>query len=101
MRHLLNKKDAHILVKDSHSPIPQVQEKKEIYTSRNIKRADRARRFHHITGQMIKQILHAVDNNILQNTPILREDVRMAEDIYGPRIPHLKGKAVRRKVQRM
>ena len=48
---------------------------------------------------MIKRILHAFDNNILQNLPILREDVRMAEDIYGPNIPHLKGKTVRHKVQ--
>ena len=79
MRHLLKNKDAHILVKYSHSPIPQVQDKKERYTARDIKRADRARQFQHITGHPIKQILHAVDNNILQNPPILREDVRMAE----------------------
>ena len=55
------------MVNDSHPPIPQVQEKKEKYTSRDIKRTDRARRFQHITGHLIKQILHAVDNNILQN----------------------------------
>ena len=65
MRHLLKNKGVHILVKDSHSPIPQVQDKKEIYNARNIKRADCARRFQHITGKPIKQILHAVDNNIL------------------------------------
>ena len=47
----------------------------------------------------IKRIPHAVDNNILQNLTILQEDVRMAEDIYGPRIPHLKVKKVRRKIQ--
>ena len=97
--HLLKNKDAHILVNDLHSPIPQVQEKKERYTARNIKRADFARRFQHITGHPIKKILHEVDNNILQNLPILKEDVRMSEDIYGPSIPHLKGKTVRRKIQ--
>ena len=99
MRHLLKNKNVHILVNDSHSPIPQVQDKKERYNARDIKRADCARRFQHITSQPIKRILHAVDNNILQNLPILREDVRMTEDIYGPSIPHLKGKTVRCKVQ--
>ena len=43
MRHLQKKTDEHILVNDSHSPIPQVQDKKERYTARNIKRADCAR----------------------------------------------------------
>ena len=65
MRNLLKNKDAHILVNDSNSPIPQVQDKKERYTARDIKCADRARQFQHITGQPIKLILHAVDNNTL------------------------------------
>ena len=99
MRQLLKNKDAHILANESHSPIPQVQDKKERYISRDIKRADRARRFQHITGQTIKRIFHAVNNNIMQNLPILREDVKMAKDIYGPSIPHLKVNTVRRKVQ--
>ena len=98
MHHLKNQ-DAHILVKDSHYQMPQVQDKNERYTTCNIKRSGRARQFEHITGQPIKQILHAVDNNILQNLPIMREDVRMAEDIYGPSIPHLNGKIVQRKIQ--
>ena len=99
MRNLIKNKDAHILVNDSHYPITQVQDKKERYTDHDIKRADRARRFQNITGHPIKRIFHEVDNNIPQNLPILREDVRMAEDIYGPNIPHLKGKKVRRKIQ--
>ena len=77
---------------------PQVQDKKERFTARNIKWADRARQFQHITGQPVKQIIHAVDNNILKNLPILREDVRMAENIYGPSITDLKVKPVRRKI---
>ena len=99
MRHLLKKKDAHIMVKDSHSPIPQVHDKKKVYNARNIKWSGCERQFQNITGHPIKQILHAVNNNILQNLPFLREDVRMAEDIYGPRIPHLKGKTVRCKIK--
>ena len=36
---------------------------------------------------------------LIVNLPILQEDFRMGEDIYGPSIPHLKVKIVRRKVQ--
>ena len=100
MRHLLENKGVRILVKDSHSPIPQVQDNKERYTTRDIKRADRARRFQRIIGQPINRILHAVNNNILKNLPILKEDARLAEDIYGPSIPHLKRKTVRPKIHR-
>ena len=42
--------------------------------------------FQHITVKPIKQILHTVDNNILQNLPIIQEDADMAEDIYGPSV---------------
>ena len=51
------------------------------------------------SGKPVKQILHAVDNNILQSIPILREDVRMDEDIYGPSVPHFQVKTVRHKFQ--
>ena len=54
MRHPLNKKDAHIMVNNSHYPIPQVQGEKKGYTAHNIKRADRKKGFQHITGQPIK-----------------------------------------------
>ena len=87
------------MVNNSHSPIPQVHDKKKIYNARDIKQAYRARWFQNITGQPIKRILHAVNNNILKNLPILWEDVRMAEDVYGPSITHLKGKTVRCNIQ--
>ena len=87
------------MVNDSYPLIPPVQDKKKIYTFRDIKWADRARQFQYINGQPINQILHEVDNKILQNLPILREGIRMDEDIYGPSIPHLKVKTVRRKIQ--
>ena len=77
------------MVNNSHSPIPQVKEKKKHYTTRDIKRYDNVRRFQHITGRPVKWILHAVENNILQIFPILQENFEMSEDICGPSVPHL------------
>ena len=77
------------MVNDSRSPIPQVEEKKKLYTDHYVKKDDPARQLHHITGQPTKRILHAFYNNILQNLSILREDSRMAEDIYEPGVPNL------------
>ena len=99
MRGLLNNKNnMHIMVNDSCYPIPQVEEKKKQYTARNVKRADSARWLQNITGQPVKWILHAVDNNILQNIPILWEDIGMAEEIYGPSVPHFQDKTVHHKI---
>ena len=89
------------MVNDPSSPIPQADGNKKKYTTRDVNRADRARRFHHITGQPVKRILHAVGNNILKIFPILREDIIMAEDIYGPNVPHLQGKTVHHNTQHM
>ena len=77
------------MLNDSCSPISQVEEKKKQYTARDVNRADHERRFHHIIDQSAKQILHEVDNNILQNLPIMWAYAGMDEDIYGPSMPHL------------
>ena len=45
MRHLLKNNNAHTMVNDSRSPIPQVEEKMKQYTSCYVKRADCARQF--------------------------------------------------------
>ena len=47
-----------------------------------VDRDDRASQLLHITVQPVKQILQTVDNNILQNLPILQEGVVIAGDIY-------------------
>ena len=73
MRHILkNKKNTQITVNNSWSPIPQVEENKKHYTYRDVNRDYQPRQFQHITGQSVNQTLHAVDNNILHNLPILR-----------------------------
>ena len=89
------------MVNDSHSPIPQVEGKKKLYTSRDLNRDDCVRQFQHIAGQAINLILYAVDNNILQNLPILREDIRVSGDIYVPSVAHFQGKMVRHKIHHM
>ena len=87
------------MVNHSHSPVPHVVEKKKQYTAHDIKRANSKRIFQHIIVQPVKKILHAVDNNILQNFPILRDYVGMAEEIYETSVTHLQGKIDRYKFQ--
>ena len=60
------------MVNNSHSPILQVEKNKKQYTTSDVKRSESTILFQHITDQLVKQILHAVDNNILQNLPILQ-----------------------------
>ena len=50
---------------------------------------DRARWFQNIPIQLLKQILHTVDNNILQNLRIPQEDAGMDEDIYINPVWHI------------
>ena len=87
------------MVNDSLPPIPQVEENKKQYTTHDVKRADCASQSHNITVQPVKQILHAVDKNILQNLSIMREDVGIDYNIYGTSVPHLQAKTVRYKIQ--
>ena len=90
MRHLLkNKKNSHIVLNKSWYPIPQAKERRKQYTAHDVNRDDCAKLFQNIASQPVKQILHTVDNYILQNFPILWEYVRMYEDIYVPIVPYL------------
>jgi hypothetical protein len=41
-------------------------------------------------------LANAVEHNIIGNNPFTRRDVRIAKDIYGPDVPALKGKTVKR-----
>ena len=87
------------MVNDSLSPIPQVDEKKKRYTAHDLKRTDRARWLQNIIGQPIKRILNAVDDSVMQNLPILREDVGTYGSIYGTSVPHLQDKTVLHKIE--
>jgi hypothetical protein len=39
-----------------------------------------------------RSYLHIIENNLLPNCPVTREDVIAAEDIFGPNLGSLKGK---------
>ena len=45
-----------------------------------------------------KKLLHIIDNNMVKGLPITRQDVKLAEKIYGPNVYALKGKTTNRKV---
>ena len=74
-------------------------EKNKQYTARDVKKDDRPRKIQHINGQPVNKILHARDNNILQDISILWDDVGMAEDIHEPSAPHLQGKKTHHNMQ--
>jgi hypothetical protein len=48
-----------------------------------------------------KDFLRIVARNQLPNCPITRDDILVAEDIFGPDIGSLKGKTTRRKLHRL
>jgi hypothetical protein len=79
--------------------ISTVDKNKGRYSTRDMSRANNARRFQETTGASLQTILDIVDCKLLPNCPITRIDIKMAEDIYGTSIAHLKGKTVRKKGQ--
>ena len=76
-----------------------MEENKRQYTPCYVKRSDSSRQLHHISVQTVKKVLYVVDKKILQNLPILQEYFGMAEEIYGPSVPHLQGKTVHHNIQ--
>lgn len=44
----------------------------------------------------MRKLLEIIDNNLIANCPVTREDVMAAEDLFGPNLGSLKGKTVRR-----
>ena len=67
------------------------------YTVRQYRQALLARRVHNSIGfPSLRKFLKIVDGNMIQNCPVTRDDVLIAEDIFGPNLGALKGKTVRR-----
>jgi hypothetical protein len=72
-----------------------VDENKSRYTNRVYTRAVLARKIQKTMGRpSTRSIMKIVENNLLQNCPITREDIKAAEDTVGPDVGSMKGKTV-------
>jgi hypothetical protein len=74
-----------------------IAENKAEYTVEAYTRATLARKIQIMIGRpSTKEFVKIVDNHLLPNCPITREDIKAAENIFGPDLGSLKGKTVRR-----
>ena len=68
------------------------------FTPREIEGADKARALYRRLGYPAqKHFEHMLLNNFIHNCPVTTEDAKCALAIYGPSVPALKGKTVRKK----
>ena len=85
--------------KEAHM-IASAEENRNVYgyTDRLFKRAWKARRLQHGLGAPTTESFKAMlRSNNIKDCPVIAEDVRIAEDIFGPDVATLKGKSKRRK----
>ena len=76
--------------------MPLVEEQKKLYTKQQVARAMEAKKFHAATGFMSDQdFKHMVQQNMVKDSPITVDDVKIMNDIFGPNVYMLKGKTVR------
>jgi hypothetical protein len=74
-----------------------VADNRTSYTNRAYSRATLARSIQKMIGRpSTKTYINIVENNLLPNCPVTRDDIIAAEKIFGPDVGSLKGKTVRR-----
>ena len=79
--------------------VASVEENLTKYTQRSVDQAKEAQRFHVMFNNIsTPKLLNIVDNNMMKGLPITRQDVKLAEELYGPNIYALKGKITNGKV---
>ena len=79
------------------SHVTTVEELKQLYTDRQVKRATRARDLLHALGNPSLSDLKAVlKMNAIANNPVTTSDLAIAEHIFGPDVGSLKGKLTHR-----
>ena len=79
--------------------VASVEENLTKYTKRSVDQAKQAQRFQVMFNNIsTKKLLRIIDNNMVKGLPITRQDVKLAEERYGPNIYAIKGKTTNRKV---
>jgi hypothetical protein len=74
-----------------------VKKQKEMFSSRDVQRAEVARKLHNATGPMsLKDYIKAVSTGQITNCPVTPSDIKIAEIIFGPNQMCLRGKTTRR-----
>lgn len=77
--------------------ITTVDDQKSKYTVRSYSRAVKARKFQDLISRPpLRKLLEIIDKNLIADCPITREDVMVAEDIFGTNLGSLKGKTPHR-----
>ena len=67
--------------------IETITKNKALFTTWDVKRAEKARRLQHIAAHLShKQLLSITQKNQLKNCPIVPRDIRLMDAILGPRI---------------
>jgi hypothetical protein len=79
--------------------ITTVKKQMERYTKHEYNGAVHARCMQNIMMHLgVHEYLNIVDKNLIQNMPVTHDDIRAAEDIFGPNLGSLKGKTVNRPI---
>ena len=75
--------------------ITMVDDNKSKYTNTDYSLTPLAQRIQRMIGRpSTRDFLHFVDNNLIPNCPITRQDILVAKHIFGPDLCSLKGKTI-------
>ena len=78
--------------------LESVDENKMFYTNQQVQRANLARQIYHAIGKpLVNDFKMIVTSNMIRNLSINMDDIKIAENIFGPDVGALKGKTTRQK----
>jgi hypothetical protein len=79
------------------SILTTVESNKQLYTKRQVERAEKARKLYQIIGlPSLRDYKQVIQTNQIKNCPVTIEDIKICEQIFGPDIYAIKDKTTRR-----